>query len=181
MNYKEATMKEILQRAKKVKLVVFDVDGVLTDGSLFYGDNGEEYKAFYAKDGLGMKLLMRTGVQIGIITARNSSLVKHRMDSLGIDHLYQGRLDKLNAFDDLLNKLNLHYEQTAFVGDDVVDLPVMNKVGLSITVKDAHPLVVAQAHWQTPLNGGRGAARNVCELIMQAQNTLEEQLHSFSK
>ncbi len=172
-------MKEILQRAKKIKLIVFDVDGVLTDGSLFYGDQGEEYKAFYSKDGLGMKLLMRTGVQIGIITARKSQLVKHRMDSLGIEHLYQGRLDKLNAFDDLLKKLNLSYEQTAFVGDDVVDLPVMNKVGLSITVDDAHPLVKEQAHWQTPLPGGRGAARNACELIMQAQGTLEEQLNSF--
>jgi len=174
-------MNEILERAKKIKLVVFDVDGVLTDGSLFYGDNGEEYKAFYAKDGLGMKLLMRTGVQIGIITARQSQLVKHRMDSLGIEHLYQGRLDKLNAFEDLIQKLNLSYEQTAFVGDDVVDLPVMNKVGFSVTVKDAHPLVLEQAHWQTPLNGGRGAARNVCELIMQSQNTLDEQLNSFSK
>ncbi len=174
-------MKEILQRAKKIKLVVFDVDGVLTDGSLFYGDKGEEYKAFYAKDGLGMKLLMNTGVHIGIITARTSSLVKHRMDSLGIKYLYQGRQDKLNAFNDLIDKLKLSYEQTAFVGDDVVDLPVMKKVGFSITVKDAHPLVIEQAHWQTPLNGGRGAARNVCELIMQAQNTLHEQLNSFAQ
>lgn len=172
-------MKEILERAKKIKLVVFDVDGVLTDGSLFYGDNGEEYKAFYARDGLGMKLLMRTGVDIGIITARNSQLVKHRMDSLGIKHLYQGRLDKLTAFDDLIKKLNLSYEETAFVGDDVVDLPVMKKVGLSVTVQDAHPLVIDNAHWQTPLNGGRGAARNVCELIMQSQNNLDEQLNSF--
>jgi len=172
-------MKEILERAKNIKLVVFDVDGVLTDGSLFYGDNGEEYKAFYARDGLGMKLLMRTGVDIGIITARNSQLVKHRMDGLGIKHLYQGRLDKLTAFDDLIKKLNLSYEQTAFVGDDVVDLPVMKKVGLSVTVQDAHPLVIDNAHWQTPLNGGRGAARNVCELIMQSQNTLDEQLNSF--
>ena len=172
-------MKKILERAKKIKLVVFDVDGVLTDGSLFYGDNGEEYKAFYARDGLGMKLLMRTGVDIGIITARNSQLVKHRMDSLGIKHLYQGRLDKLTAFDDLIKKLNLSYEETAFVGDDVVDLPVMKKVGLSVTVQDAHPLVIDNAHWQTPLNGGRGAARNVCELIMQSQNTLDEQLNSF--
>lgn len=172
-------MKDILQRAKKIKLIVFDVDGVLTDGSLFYGDQGEEYKAFYSKDGLGMKLLMRTGVQIGIITARKSQLVKHRMDSLGIEHLYQGRLDKLNAFDDLIKKLNLSYEQSSFVGDDVVDLPVMNKVGLSITVEDAHPLVKEQAHWQTPQPGGRGAARNACELIMQAQGTLEKQLNSF--
>jgi len=172
-------MKEILERAKKIKLIVFDVDGVLTDGSLFYGDQGEEYKAFYSKDGLGMKLLMRTGVHIGIITARKSQLVKHRMDSLGIEHLYQGRLDKLNAFDDLIQKLDLSYEQTSFVGDDVVDLPVMNKVGLSITVDDAHPMVKEQAHWQTPLPGGRGAARNACELIMQAQGTLEEQLNSF--
>jgi len=173
-------MKENLERAKKVKLLVFDVDGVLTDGSLFYGDNGEEYKAFYSKDGLGMKLLMQTGVKIGIITARTSQLVKHRMDSLGIEHLYQGRLDKLNAFEDLIQKLGLDYEQTAFVGDDVVDLPVMKKVGFSVTVNDAHPMVVEHAHWQTPLDGGRGAARNVCEFIMQAQNTLDKQLNSFS-
>jgi len=172
-------MKEILERAKNIKLIAFDVDGVLTDGSLFYGEQGEEYKAFHSKDGLGMKLLMRTGVQIGIITARESQLVRHRMESLGIEHLYQGRLDKLNAFDDLLKKLGLSYEQTSFVGDDVVDLPVMNKVGLSITVSDAHPMVIEQAHWQTPAAGGRGAARQACELIMQAQGTLEEQLNSF--
>jgi len=173
-------MKDIIERAKKIKLVVFDVDGVLTDGRLFYSDSGEEQKAFYAKDGLGMKLLLRSGVQIGIITARTSKLVKQRMDSLDIQHLYQGRLDKLNAFNDLISKLNLSYEQTAFVGDDVVDLPVMRKVGLSITVEDAHPLVLEQAHWQTPLSGGKGAARNVCDLVMQAQDTFDEQLNFFS-
>ena len=172
-------MNDIQERAKKIKLVVFDVDGVLTDGRLFYSDNGEEQKAFYAKDGLGIKLLLRSGVEIGIITARTSKLVKQRMDSLDIKHVYQGRLDKLNAFNDLIKKLNLSYEQTAFVGDDVVDLPVMRKVGLSVTVDDAHPLVKDEAHWQTPLAGGKGAARNVCDLIMQAQNTLEEQLAFF--
>jgi len=172
-------MNDIIERAKKIKLVVFDVDGVLTDGRLYYNDSGEEQKAFYAKDGLGIKLLLLSGVQIGVITARTSNLVKQRMDSLNITHLYQGRLDKLNAFNDLIKKLKLNYDETAFVGDDVVDLPVMRKVGLSITVEDAHPMVIEQAHWQTPLPGGKGAARNVCDFIMQAQGTLEEQLKIF--
>jgi len=172
-------MKDILARAAKVKLIVFDVDGVLTNGGLFFGDDGQEYKMFYSRDGLGMKLLQRTGVEIGIITARKSKLVAHRMDNLGIEHLYQGKLDKLPAFLELIEKLNLTPEQTAYVGDDVIDLPVMQNAGLAIAPADAHPFVVEHSHWQTPHPGGMGAARDACELIMQAQDTLNEQLQSF--
>jgi len=172
-------MKDILAKAAQIKLVVFDVDGVLTDGSLFVGDDGQEYKAFHSRDGLGMKMLRKSGVEIGIITARTSEVVKHRMENLDIQHVYQGRLDKLPALQELIAKLGLSFEQTAYVGDDVVDLPVMRQVGLAIAVQDAHPLAKQHAHWQTPHGGGRGAARDVCELIMEAQNTLDTQLESF--
>ena len=172
-------MQDILEKARLIKLVIFDVDGVLTDGSLFLGDDGLEYKAFNSKDGLGMKLLQASGVEVGIITARTSKVVEHRMHSLDIKHVYQGRLDKRAAFDELLAKLGLEHEQVAYVGDDVIDLPVMRKAGLAIAVQDAHPLAKQHAHWQTPHNGGRGAARDVCELIMEAQGTLQSQWDRF--
>lgn len=172
-------MQDILDKARQIKLVIFDVDGVLTDGSLFLGDDGQEYKAFHAKDGLGMKLLQASGVEIGIITARTSKVVEHRMHSLDIKHVYQGCLDKSQAFDELLAKQGLKHEQVAYVGDDVIDLPVMRKAGLAIAVQDAHPLAKQHAHWQTPHNGGRGAARDVCELIMEAQGTLQAQWDRF--
>lgn len=172
-------MKDILAKAAQIKLVVFDVDGVLTDGSLFVGDDGQEYKAFHSRDGLGMKLLRKSGVEIGIITARTSEVVKHRMENLDIEHVYQGRLEKLPALEELLAKLGISFEQTAYVGDDIVDLPVMRQVGLAIAVQDAHPLAKQHAHWQTPHGGGKGAARDVCELIMEAQNTLDIQLKSY--
>ena len=172
-------MQDILEKAALIKLVIFDVDGVLTDGSIFIGDGGEEYKAFHSRDGLGMKMLHATGVEIGIITARTARVVEHRMASLGITHVYQGRLDKLSACEEILHVLNIRFEQTAYVGDDVVDLPVMKKVGLAVAVEDAHPMAKQHAHWQTGHTGGRGAARDVCELIMRAQGTLEAQLNKF--
>ena len=172
-------MKDILDKAKKIKLLVFDVDGVLTDGSLIVGDDGEEYKAFFSKDGLGMKMLQATGVKIAVITARTSNVVINRMQNLDIKHIYQGQLEKLPAFEKILTELDLSAEQAAYVGDDVIDLPVMLKAGLAIAVQDAHPLAVQHAHWQTPHNGGRGAARDVCELIMQAQGTLESQFQKY--
>ena len=172
-------MQDILEKAAHIKLVVFDVDGVLTDGSLFFGDDGQEYKAFYSRDGLGMKLLQDSGVEIGIITARTSNVVLHRMNNLSVKHVYQGRLDKIAAFEELVTILGLGNEQTAYVGDDVVDLPVLRRAGLAIATEDAHPLVKQHAHWQTPHPGGRGAARDVCELIMEAQGTLDAQFNRF--
>jgi len=169
----------ILKKAAQIKLVIFDVDGVLTDSSLFLGDDGLEYKAFNSKDGLGMKMLQKSGVPIGIITARQSNLVKLRMESLGIEHLYQGQEEKLPAFERLLNKLSLDASEVAYVGDDLVDLPIMTRCGLAITVADAHERVIEQAHWVTEKGGGRGAAREVCELIMAGQGTLEPTIEKF--
>lgn len=172
-------MQDILQRAAEIRLVVFDVDGVLTDGSLFFGDDGQEYKAFHSRDGHGMKMLQVTGVDIAIITGRTSAVVEHRMENLGVRHVFQGKPDKLPTYERLCSELRLPPEQTAYVGDDVVDLPIMRRVGLAIAVQDAHHLVRQHAHWQTPSPGGRGAARDVCELIMEAQGTLEGQLRRY--
>ncbi|MFV1981902.1 MAG: 3-deoxy-manno-octulosonate-8-phosphatase KdsC [Thiohalomonadales bacterium] len=166
---------EINHRADKIKLVIFDVDGVLTNGALFIGDDGQEYKAFHSRDGLGMTMLQNTGVEIGIITARSSNLVKLRMESLSIKYVYQGRKQKLPAYKELLAKSGYTPEQVAYVGDDLVDLPVLLDVGLAIAVADAHPFVLKHVHWQTKNMGGLGAARDVCEMIMQAQGTLEQQ------
>lgn len=172
-------MQDILEKAANIRLLIFDVDGVLTDGSLFIGDDGQEYKAFHSQDGHGMKMLQASGVDIAIITGRQSKVVSHRMDSLGIDHVYQGQLEKLPAYEQLLGKLNLQASQVAYVGDDVVDLPVMTRVGFAVAVQDAHNLVKQHSHWITPSRGGRGAAREVCELIMQAQGTLDSQLQHY--
>jgi len=174
-------MRDILDKAAQIRLVIFDVDGVLTDGSLYLGDDGQESKAFYARDGLGMKMLQDTGVEIGVITGRTSQVVAHRMNSLGIQHVFQGRIEKLPAFEELCALLRLDTSQVAYVGDDVIDLPVLRRVGLAVAVADAHPLVIRHAHWHTPSPGGRGAARDVCELIMQAQNTWLTQLAHFDK
>lgn len=170
---------KILARAARVRLVIFDVDGVLTDGTLYLGDDGQEYKAFCAIDGMGMHLLLSTGVQIGIITGNISQVVMHRMHKLGVQHVFQGQIDKVPAFQQLCARLELVPEQVAYVGDDINDVPVMAKVGLAIAVANAQPLVVNYAHWQTHAAGGHGAAREVCELIMQAQGTLAQQFGRF--
>ncbi len=172
-------MQDIVSRAAQIRLVIFDVDGVLTDGSLFLGDDGQEYKAFHSRDGHGMKMLQRSGVEIAIITGRTSQVVALRMASLGIEHVYQGQEDKLAAFDHLLAKLGLSPGQTAYVGDDVVDLPVMRRAGLAIAVADSHSMILRHCHWRTTRPGGRGAAREVCELIMDAQGKLQPQLQSY--
>jgi 3-deoxy-D-manno-octulosonate 8-phosphate phosphatase (KDO 8-P phosphatase) len=172
-------VQDIYAKAREVKLVIFDVDGVLTDGGLFLGDDGQEYKAFNSKDGHGMKMLQKSGVVIGIITGRTSEVVRIRMESLGIEHVYQGKLDKLPAYEELRDKLGLTDDQVAYVGDDVVDLPIMRRVGLAIAVNDAHPFVIQHAHWLTPRNGGRGAARDVCEMVLEAQGNLKPALDSY--
>ena len=172
-------MQEHLKRAEKIKLIIFDVDGVLTDGGLIFGDDGQEYKAFNSKDGHGMKMLQASGVEIAVITGRNSSVVAHRMKNLGIKYVYQGCEDKLPAFREIIGALALTAEKIAYVGDDIVDLPIMQRVGLAIAVQDAHPVVQKHAHWITPEPGGRGAARSVCEMIMLAQKTLAIQFNKY--
>ncbi len=172
-------MKDILARAAQIKLLIFDVDGVLTDGRLIFGDDGQEYKAFHSRDGHGMKMLQNSGVAVGIITGRTSKVVEHRMANLGIKHVYQGKLEKLPAFEELIAKLGFDSEQVAYMGDDVVDLPIMLRVGLAVATNDAHALVSAHAHWQAPHNGGQGAARDLCELIMEAQGTLDAAMQHY--
>lgn len=172
-------MQDILVKAAQVRLVIFDVDGVLTDGSLYIDAEGRELKAFYSRDGHGMKMLQDSGVEIAIITGRTSETVEHRMQSLGIRYIYQGRQDKLPAYEELLEKLQLQPQQVAYVGDDIVDLPVMSRAGFAVAVQDAHELVKKHAHWQTVHAGGRGAARDVCELIMEAQGNLVPTLERY--
>ena len=172
-------MKDINEKAARIRLLIFDVDGVLTDGSLFVGDDGQEYKAFNSRDGHGIKMLLKYGVEVAIITGRTSRVVEHRMANLGITHVYQGKLDKLPAYEELRTRLGISPEETAYVGDDVVDLPVMRRVGLAIAVQDAHPLVRRHSHWQTPSTGGRGAARDVCEMLMEAKGVLQDELDRY--
>lgn len=172
-------MQDIQTKAANVRLVIFDVDGVLTDGGLFIGDDGQEYKQFHSKDGHGMVMLQQSGVAIAIITGRTSEVVRIRMASLGIEYVYQGKREKLPAYEELKAETGLEDSQIAYVGDDVVDLPVMVRAGLAITVQDGHRLAKQHAHWVTPSGGGRGAAREVCELIMEAQGTLDPILQAY--
>ncbi|MHB8454301.1 MAG: 3-deoxy-manno-octulosonate-8-phosphatase KdsC [Acidiferrobacterales bacterium] len=168
-----------LERAAAIKLVLFDVDGVLTDGRLFVDNKGEEYKAFNSRDGHGMKMLQRNGVEIGVITGRTSRIVEHRTKELGVSHVYQGCHDKLPVYEKLVAKLGLTPGQVAFAGDDVVDLPIMLRAGFAVAVQDAHFLVKKNAHWVTPSAGGQGAARDLCELIMAAQGTYASEMRRY--
>lgn len=172
-------MQDILEKAKKIKLVIFDIDGVLTTGALFIGDDGQEYKAFHSKDGHGLRMLQDAGVEVAILTGRKSNVVAHRASDLGITRVYQGKREKLPAYEELVEETGLSHEEIAYVGDDVVDLPVMTKVGLAICVQDGHPFVKKHSHWITDRNGGCGAGRDVCELILEAQGKLQGMLASY--
>jgi 3-deoxy-D-manno-octulosonate 8-phosphate phosphatase (KDO 8-P phosphatase) len=167
---------DAIERARDIKLVAFDVDGIMTDGSLYLTDDGHEIKAFNSLDGHGLKMLKSTGVELAIITGRTSQLVIHRARNLGITHLHQGAHDKLTVYRQLLQDLNLSEAQTAYMGDDVVDLPVMRRSGLAITVPAAPDLVKAHSHYLTRREGGRGAVREACEFIMRAQGTFDAQM-----
>ncbi|GAB3027030.1 MULTISPECIES: HAD hydrolase family protein [Oleiagrimonas] len=159
----------VRERAARVRLVAFDVDGTLTDGRLWYGADGRETKLFHAHDGLGLKRLHAHGIEVAFITARISHALAERANDLGIAHLYQGQSNKRESLDELLDALSLKPEQAAFVGDDLPDLAPMRVVGLAVAVANAHAWVAEQAHWQTRLRGGEGAAREVCDMILAAQ------------
>ena len=162
-------MNQAHQRALPIKLAIFDIDGVMTDGSLFFSDDGKEYKAFNSLDGHGLKMLKQTGVTLAIITGRDSQVVVHRARNLGITHVYQGVANKLEAYLHLLAQLGFRSEQTAYMGDDVIDLPIMIRCGLAISVPAAPHEVQQYAHLVTSREGGRGAVREACEFIMKAQ------------
>jgi 3-deoxy-D-manno-octulosonate 8-phosphate phosphatase (KDO 8-P phosphatase) len=161
------------QRAAKIRLAVFDVDGVLTDGKLTFDARGLEYKSFHVHDGLGLKLLQQAGIAVAVISARNSDIVALRMRELGIKHVYQGSDNKLRVLRDLLQTLNVDKMQTAYTGDDLPDVPPMRLAGLAIAVQNAAAAVKQYAHWITEKPGGSGAAREVCDYILSAQDKLD--------
>ena len=165
--------KELMQRGKNIKLAVFDVDGVLTDGRLYFLEDGSEFKTFNTLDGQGIKMLINSGVVTAIISGRKTPVVERRAKNLGIAHLYQGREDKLVVLDGLLQQLQLSYDQVAYLGDDLPDLPVIRRVGLGMAVANAASFVRQHAHGTTQAKGGEGAAREFCELILSAQGNLE--------
>ena len=167
------------KRILAIKLIAFDVDGILTDGGLYLTDSGEEFKRFNSLDGHGLKMLKASGVEIAIITGRTSRCVELRAKNLGITRLYQGVEDKWGAMQKLLADLNLEPGAAAFMGDDVVDLPVMRRVGFSITVPNSPQIVRDHAHYLAQREGGHGAVRETCELIMSAQGTLDAQLAPY--
>ncbi|MBD1553324.1 KdsC family phosphatase [Pseudomonas typographi] len=169
----------LLERAKRVKLAVFDVDGVLTDGRLYFLEDGSEFKAFNTLDGHGIKMLGQSGVITAIISGRTSPAVERRAKNLGIAHLYQGREDKQVVLDGLLAQLGLEYQDVAYLGDDLPDLPVIRRVGLGMAVANAAPYVREHAAGLTQARGGEGAAREFCELILHAQGKLDALLRSY--
>ena len=167
-------------KALPIKLLALDVDGVLTDGRIYYGNNGEELKAFNIKDGLGIKLLQRAGVTVAIITGRESAIVTRRATELGISNVIQGREDKRQALEELCKRLGLSLDECAYMGDDLPDLGAINSVGLGMGVADAAGPVREAAHWCSSLCGGAGAVREACEFILQAKGKLAELEETYS-
>jgi 3-deoxy-D-manno-octulosonate 8-phosphate phosphatase (KDO 8-P phosphatase) len=162
-------MPDLREQAARIRLAVFDVDGVFTDGRLYYGPDGTEFKAFHTRDGHGIKELIRSGVQVAVISGRRSDAVTRRMQELGVAHVFQGCDDKLPVFEQLLAQLGIVAEDTACVGDDSPDLPLIQRAGLGIAVSDAHPSVRAAALLTTRAAGGEGAVREVCDMILAAR------------
>ena len=170
-----------LEKLKKIRLLLLDVDGVLTAGEIIYNDTGDQLKVFNVKDGLGIRMLKAAGIQIGIITGRTGGALQHRCANLGIDLVFDGIRDKVKALETIATQTQIEPEQMAFVGDDLPDLAVMKNVGLAIAVADAVELVRQSAHITTTRPGGQGAVREVCETILQAQghwqSVLEKLFH----
>lgn len=165
---------EMDAKLARIRLLLLDVDGVLTDGRIIYDNQGNELKAFDVKDGHGLKLLQRAGIQVGIITGRESAIVAHRAKELGIEILYQKALRKLDPYLEILEKTGLKDEQIAYVGDDLVDLPLLLRVGFSATVSDAHPEVLPLVDYVTTAPGGRAAVREVCDLLLRGGGHWEQ-------
>ena len=164
-------MDAVLERARRIRLLVLDVDGVLTDGRLYLSASGEELKVFHVRDGSGLVALQRAGVTVAIVSGRDSPAVTRRAAELGIRHVRQGIADKDAELDRLLVELGVAPEELACVGDDTPDAPMLRRAGLAIGVADAHPALLASAHWVTRAKGGRGAVREVCDLLLSARGT----------
>ena len=171
--------KRLIARANRIRLAIFDVDGVLTDGTLYLSERGEELKAFNILDGVGLKLLSASGVAIALLSGRKSQTVAVRAKELGITHVLQGADNKLEAYHRLLRKIGFAEEQTSFMGDDLPDLPVLRRCGLAFSVPNAPDIVRGHAHFVTSASGGHGAVREACEFLMLARGTLESQLRAY--
>ncbi len=167
------------KQASDIKLLILDVDGILTDGKLYFSETGESLKVFHVHDGLGIKLLLAAGIDVAVISSREHPIVTQRLTSLGIPHIYQGQKHKLQAFEDCLSQLKLAPEQVAYMGDDIIDLPVLNRVGLSLTVANAQAPVKMACDFVTDLKGGKGAVREVCNLLLAAQSKLDAILETY--
>ena len=168
-----------LPKAAPIKLLLLDVDGVLTDGTITYTHEGTEIKSFHTRDGLGIRLLQEAGVEVGIITARTSEAVKRRADDLKLAHVYQGCRNKIEAYEELLAKINLRDAEVAYMGDDWLDLPLLTRVGFSASVADAVHEARQVVDYVTSQSGGRGAVREVCDLIIAAKGKQEELLARY--
>lgn len=166
-----ATQQQLLSQ---IKLLICDIDGVFSDGRIYMGNNGEELKAFHTRDGFGVKAIINAGIDVAVITGRKSEIVNNRMTALGVPYIFQGQDNKVIAYNQLLEQLNLAPAQVAYIGDDVIDLPVMNQVGLAVAVADAHPIVQQQAHYVTQIKGGFGAVRELCDLLLLVRGELDQ-------
>ncbi|MFC1837912.1 KdsC family phosphatase [Thermodesulfobacteriota bacterium] len=173
--------KSCLPRAKGLKLFLLDVDGVLTDGTITYTHEGNEIKSFHTRDGLGIRLLMESGVEVGFITARESEAVNRRVQDLGIKYVFQKAKNKLEIFENLLRELNLEPSEVGYMGDDWLDLPLLVRVGFAATVADAVEEVLQVAHYVARRKGGRGAVREVCDLILEARDAKGDLLEKYLK
>jgi len=164
--------KELLTKLKQIKLLACDVDGVFSDGRIYMGQDGEELKAFHTRDGYGVKALQKIGVQVAVITGRKSNMVERRMTALGVQYIFQGCEDKQPALQTLQKRLSIIASETAAIGDDMPDLGMFQVSQCNVCVQDGHPILAAQAHYQTRTRGGFGAVRELCDLILLAHGQL---------
>lgn len=178
---RSASWMAALPQARQVRLLLLDVDGVLTDGSITYLSGGGESKSFNTQDGLGIKLLQESGVAVGIITARTSEAVERRARDLRFAHVFQGQEDKLTVYEAILKETGLRPPQTAYMGDDLMDLPLLNRVGFAAAPANAVPEIRQRAHYTTERGGGRGAVREICDLILEAQGQAERMRARFDR
>ncbi|WP_413111144.1 3-deoxy-manno-octulosonate-8-phosphatase KdsC [Thaumasiovibrio sp. DFM-14] len=168
----------LFAQVKQIRLLICDVDGVFSDGLIYMGNQGEELKTFHTRDGFGVKAAMKAGIEVAVITGRRSQIVEDRMRGLGIKYIYQGQEDKLSAYNELLSQLNIKPSEVAYIGDDLIDWPVMQQVGFAVCVADGHPLLARRADYVTVIPGGRGAVREVCDILLEAKNELDNHLVS---
>jgi 3-deoxy-D-manno-octulosonate 8-phosphate phosphatase (KDO 8-P phosphatase) len=171
--------KRLIARAHRIRLAIFDVDGVLTDGTVYLSERGEEMKAFNILDGLGLKMLAASGIITALLSGRKSKMVALRAKEMGITHLLQGVDDKLESYRRLLRKLDIAEEESSFMGDDLPDLPVLRRCGLAFSVPDAPEIVRSHVHYVTRTAGGRGAAREACEFLLTARGTMQTQVRTY--